>query len=131
MAINLPFVFGGLILVLVLTSRTALINVALNNRHLVYLGTISYGIYMIHAAVWWITYMGFRFAFSIPSTLDDQGQATLLFDNTLIATAVSFIGMVIIIFLSHLSYQHLETRFTRPSKKKQTESKLQPSAAET
>lgn len=131
MAINLPIVFGLLILVLVLTSRTALVNVVLNNRYLVYFGTISYGIYMIHAAVWWVMYMGFRFAFSIPSTRDDQGQAMLLFDNVLIATAVSFIGMVIIIFLAHLSYRHLETRFTRPSKKKQSETKLQPSVAET
>ena len=35
----------------------------LNNKYLVYLGTISYGIYMIHGFIWWAMRQSLKYIF--------------------------------------------------------------------
>ena len=104
-----PFVvlsFSLLIMSLV-QSQDSLMKKILEKPFLVYLGTISYGVYMIHYLIWWIITQFFRFVIKIP-TISAEGNTTIIFENTFIGTSVTIIGLVIIITLSHLSYKFFE-----------------------
>lgn len=111
--ILIPFVFALTILSLVLTSEQALINRALDQTILVYLGTVSYGIYMIHAFIWWIWVQSLKFIFAFPTETLPNGEVIVVVDNIYLADAISLLGVSVIIMLSHLSYQYFESRFTR------------------
>ena len=107
----MPFVFALTILLLVLTEDKAFIVRLLNNKHLVYLGTISYGIYLIHALVWWFSSMFLRFVFQVPVSVDLGGKATAVIKNILLSDLISLVGVVIVVFLAHISHKYLEKRF--------------------
>lgn len=105
-----PFVFGFTILNLVLTTESTSINRLLSNGVLVYLGTVSYGIYMIHIAVWWIGKQFATLVLKLPTVADSYGRERLEIENVFLADLVSLLGIVVIISLAHLSYQRFEKR---------------------
>ncbi|QFS84820.1 acyltransferase [Roseivivax sp. THAF197b] len=109
----LPLIFGASILTLVLTDKSTLINKLLENRILVYLGTISYGIYMIHAAIWWFAIQFLRVIFKFPTKEDSAGNVNIEIENYLLADLITVFGIIIIILFSHISYQKIEKRFYR------------------
>lgn len=102
--------FGGTVLCLVLTKNSSKINLFLSQKYLVYLGTISYGIYMIHAAVWWVINQFFRFVVKVDTKINQMGDVVIVFENVMHSSFVSFAGLIIIIFLSHLSYKFVESK---------------------
>jgi peptidoglycan/LPS O-acetylase OafA/YrhL len=106
----IPLSFGMIILSLALTKKNTFINQTLSKNWLVYLGTISYGIYMIHAAFWWWLQQSLKFIFKLPTSIDQEGRVTLNFDNIVISNFISLAGIIIIIFLAHLSYQFVEKK---------------------
>ena len=95
--IFLPFLFGSLILVLGLSGENLLIKL-LSAPPLVYLGTISYGIYMIHAGVWWIFRQVIRFAFNLDDslTLDPIMSTVLVLGEVLLTIVLAAISYKII-----------------------------------
>lgn len=95
----LPFLFALTILVGSLTDPAeARFAALLNHRHLVYTGTISYGIYMIHPFVWWVL----------------QGSAgQVVQQSDLIATGFVIFGLALVLGVSHLSYKHIEAPAAR------------------
>jgi peptidoglycan/LPS O-acetylase OafA/YrhL len=107
----IPMLFAITILSLSLTERGTTINRMLSMRWLVYLGTISYGIYMIHAFVWLIINVTMRRLFNIAIFPTEGSYATI--DNIIIADLLSVLGMGIVIILAHLSYKYIETRFNK------------------
>ncbi len=109
----MPFIFSLIILSLVLTNECALVNKVLNNRFLVYLGTISYGIYMIHAFVWWIWIQLLKYVFYMPIVMNSEGKQIILIDNAYLADMISFAGVAVIILLAHLSYRYFERVFAK------------------
>jgi peptidoglycan/LPS O-acetylase OafA/YrhL len=109
----IPLFFGMTILVLVLTKQDQKIHRALSNDWTVYLGTISYGIYMIHTLIWWILTQTLRLVLKVPTQVNPDGTVTILIDNVFFADLLSVIGVVIVIFLAHFSYKYVETRFDR------------------
>jgi len=107
----IPILFGITILILVLTKKDQKIHKVLSKEWAVYLGTISYGIYMIHSLIWWIIGNVLRFVFNIPSEIDAEGTTSLAINNMFIADVIMVFGLGIIIVLAHLSYKYVETRF--------------------
>lgn len=109
----LPFIFSLIILSLVLTNDCALINKALNNYVLVYFGTISYGIYMIHALIWFIWLQFIKFFFYVTPVMNSEGKQIILIDNVYLADMITIVGVAVIIFLAHISYIYFERVFTK------------------
>jgi peptidoglycan/LPS O-acetylase OafA/YrhL len=106
-----PILFSVTVLAIASTQNSTLIAGILHNPNLVYLGTISYGIYMIHFAVWRVFTILLRFAFGFPTKTDLEGNVTIVYSNVYIADLVSVFGVGLIILLAHLSYAHVEQRF--------------------
>ena len=88
-------------------------NKVLNNNFLVYLGTISYGIYMIHAFVWWIWIQLLKYVFYMPIVMNSEGKQIIIIDNAYLADMISFTGVAVIILLAHLSYRYFERVFAK------------------
>lgn len=106
----LPVVFAATIFTLSSTNRSSNLYRALETPVLVHLGTISYGIYMIHATVEWIATRTLRFIFDFPVKPKDNGEV-LRIENVWVGDAliISCIGIVII--LSHFSHHYFEKPF--------------------
>lgn len=109
----IPLLFGTTILVVVLTNLNQGVNRVLSNKALVYLGTISYGIYMIHAAVWWVFSQVLRFVFKFKSTSSGAAAGDIHVPNIFLADLISIFGLLIVLGLAHLSYKYIETRFNK------------------
>ena len=105
-----PFLFGLTILFLVLTKKNTAIHYYLSKNYLVYLGTISYGIYMIHQFVWWTIKQFLRFFFKFPVE-NLNGITSVVYDNFLISNLISFLGISLVIIFAHFSYILVEKRF--------------------
>jgi len=112
-SVMMPLLFGATVLVLVLTDTNTRLVRMLNNRALVYLGTISYGIYMIHAAVWWVFVQLSKFLFDAQTLPLPGGNAKIILDDPIVASVMTIVGVIIILLLSHLSYVFVEMRFNK------------------
>lgn len=110
----IPILFGLTILCISLTNQDTIINKILSINWLVYLGTISYGIYMIHAYIWLIINIAMRRLFNIAifqNDVTDGGYVRI--DNIIIIDLIAVCSMGVLIFLAHLSYKYIETRFNK------------------
>lgn len=107
----MPVIFAIALLATVSTKHSTLLIQALSNPKLVYLGTISYGIYMIHFFIWWCIRQFLMLFLKVEDYVDENGMTFMVFDNQYFADFISLAGIALIIFLSHLSYQYFEKRF--------------------
>ena len=108
----IPIVFSVAILLTVWTSKETIIQRCLSTNIMVYMGTISYGIYMIHGMVWWIYYQSLRFVFKTPTHVID-GSTMPYIENTYLSDLIMITGLLMIILLAHLSYRLVEMRFNQ------------------
>jgi len=106
-----PVLFGITILSIVLTSKSTLVYNLLSFKWLVYLGTISYGIYMIHDALWWIFKQVLKFIFKYPVEVGPHGIRVILINDPILSNLISFIGILLVILFAHFSYHLIEKRF--------------------
>ena len=83
----------------------------LSNKFFVYLGSISYGIYMIHFAIIWFFRQISRLLFNVSE--DDN---ILIFDTNLSLFLTIFL-LSLVIFLSHISLHYFESKFRIKSKR--------------
>ncbi len=111
----LPALFAAVILSLNACPSSSAILRFLSQRWLVYLGTISYGIYMIHAAVWWVFTQVLRFVFKYPMATDAETGKYTGVTNEWAATGFLLLGLVVILLLAHLSYRYFEQPIMRRS----------------
>ena len=101
-----PILFGLTILFVSKLDQESILYKLLSNKVTVYLGSISYGIYMIHFAFVWFFRQFSRYILNIP----DNEMGFLTFDNYLGELfTLSFI--IFIIFISHLSLHYFENKF--------------------
>lgn len=101
-------VFIFLLLALFLTPEDGHVKRALSNRYLVHLGTISFGIYLIHSAVWWIFAQTARIAVKLyPGLAPDAAKVDVL-EIPWIANTILLVGIPLIIALAHWSYVKFE-----------------------
>ena len=115
--IFVPIFFSIFILSLLISNDKNFIKILLNNKFLVYLGTISYGIYMTHTAVWWIINQSLRFLFNYQIFVNQEGATKVVFENTFLASFVMLIGLTIIVLVSHLSFKLVEMPINRKKDK--------------
>lgn len=104
-----PILFALLLFTLNRAETDTPVMRVMNSRALVYLGAISYGVYMIHALVWRVFGIGAKILFGVPSAEAADGRLTLDFgDNALLLAAIHLFGLLAIIGLAHLSYRFIE-----------------------
>ena len=115
MDIVYPFLFAGGLLALSLSGVTYA-KMALENRVLVFLGTISYGIYMIHTAVWWFLSNFIRVVFK-PTMINVEDQVFQQDLGLFGGLFVHALGIAITIGAATLSYRYLETPVSRLRKR--------------
>ncbi len=104
----IPVIFMFTILTLVMSSTSSIAIRSLGNKYLVYLGTISYGVYMIHGAVWWCFTQICRFILKFPVIVDTEGSTKIVFESTITADFIMISGIGLIIYLAHVSYRFIE-----------------------
>lgn len=98
---------SSLLIFFAATSKKSQINNLLLSPILVWLGKISYSVYMCHWYVLWIMSIALKRIFEKPETVGYSGYSTLILDSF-----ESIIAAIIAIFLTltlaHLTYKHLE-----------------------
>lgn len=108
-----PLVFCMVVLAFAGLHPSTLVYRLSTVRPLVYLGTISYGIYMIHAAVWWgINQVG-KFALGMSPQMTVLGDSYVDFQPIAMADVATLIGLVIVFILAHISYHMFERPMMR------------------
>ena len=106
-----PFLFSLVILGLTITTKNIPVIRLLSANWLVFLGKISYGIYMIHLFIWTLIRLVFNKIFGFEYTVLDDGQTILIFDNIYFADIVLMVGVTIIIGMAYISYYWIELKF--------------------
>ena len=79
-------------------------------RPLVWLGTISYSVYMTHSGVWWATEQFYRFVLELPTLTTDTGQVWLLYPP---GTQLFYQGiqLALTLLVSQITYSLIEVPF--------------------
>ena len=106
----LPLVFGSLIFFSCEINRESFIGKLICNRFFVYLGTISYSIYMSHLFVFWIIKNSMVHIFNFKTFIDDDNFSKLdlsIFESNLLVLFCYFITVV----FSRYSYKLIEKKF--------------------
>ena len=102
-----PIFFSFLIFIF-LNSGKSLLKYYLNNQFLIYLGTISYGIYMIHGFVWWCINRVLVNIFNNPYECSEIIKACEIETSSFVGNLSLIFGLIVIYFLSVLSYKYVE-----------------------
>lgn len=103
----LPLVFAACIAALVLEDNGSVVKRWLSGRRVVYLGTISYGVYMLHLGVWEAINILLVKGLRYPLTPDGSKIDLPVLEQALLAAA----GLVVIVLGAHVSYRRIEQRW--------------------
>lgn len=109
-ALAIPALFALTIVAISRLDSSAWLCGLLNRRALIFLGTISYSVYLVHAALWWIITQVLRFGLKIPATTDAEG-ITRIELGPLQSTALVLVGLALLVGLSRLTFVFVEDRF--------------------
>lgn len=101
-----PILFSFTIFLVTNLNSNLFLYKILSNKFTVYLGSISYGIYMIHFGLVWFFRQFSRFVLNI----EENTNHFLLFDKY-IGEIFTILFLIILIFISHLSLKYFEIRF--------------------
>ena len=108
--IILPIVFSLLIFFSCDLDNKTYLGTILCNKFFVYLGKISYSIYMSHLFIFWLTNNSARFIFKFDTFVDSDG--TIKLDLSLIEANIMVLFCYFLTILSSsILYKHIEKRF--------------------
>jgi len=107
-----PFIFGLMIFAILKVDPSSASYRFLSHKRLVYLGTISYSIYMVHAAVWYAFNQFSRFVLKVPTQATEEGGVITSLP-ILEGTFATILGLALILFFSHITYRYIENPFRR------------------
>ncbi|MGR3480442.1 acyltransferase family protein [Salipiger marinus] len=110
-------VYFMLLLALFASPEDTVVKRVLSHPFLVRLGTVSFGIYLIHSAVWWVLAQAARVVVKLVPGLVQPGQDAL--ESALVSNVLLLIGLPLIYLLAELSYRWFEKpiydlRFRQP-----------------
>ena len=100
-----PLIFSFTIYFISNLNHETLFYKMLANKFTVYLGSISYGVYMIHFALVWFFRQFSRFYLNIPS------NGEYLVFNNYYGEILTILFLMFVIGISHLSLKYFESRF--------------------
>lgn len=83
----------------------------LSSNFLMFLGKISYGIYMFHVLVWWSISQLFRFILKYETKFVPSKEIRILDLSIIESNIVLILGIIITIIISSLSYYFFENKF--------------------
>jgi len=110
----IPLFFGLLLIFSANLKNENILGKIICNKFFVYLGSISYSIYMCHLFVFWSLTQFLRFVIKLETIVDDNGitklDLSILEANIMVVTSYT-----LTIILSHLLYNYFEKRFYKPS----------------
>ena len=110
----IPLFFGLLLIFSANLKNENILGKIICNKLFVYLGSISYSIYMCHLFVFWCLTQFLRFIIKLETIVDDNG-VTKLDLSVSEANIMVVISYTLTIILSHVLYNYFEKRFYRPS----------------
>lgn len=102
-----PILFALLIFSLINSNSSSLKNF-LNNEFLVYLGTISYGIYMTHVFVWWLINRVLIQLLNFSDSSCSEALKDCFETGPLVGNISVVVGLFITYHLSVISYKFIE-----------------------
>jgi len=105
-----PLLFGFLFYLTGQIKDNTLIYKIIFNRFLIFLGKISYSIYMSHLLIFWIITQFLRFVIKLPTRMDEFGNTRLSLTN-LEANIVTILCYIIVIIFSYFTYKYVELKF--------------------
>lgn len=104
--IFIPVIFGVTIVLIVKAEVSTMIHKILSNGFTVWLGKISYSIYMVHGIVWAVLFAVMRFVFGSSSVVVD-GVRYLNF-SPMMSMLLTCISIAILLATAHLTYRFIE-----------------------
>ena len=110
----IPLFFGLLLIFSANLKNENILGKIICNKFFVYLGSISYSIYMCHLFVFWSLTQFLRFVIKLDTIVDDNG-ITKLDLSILEANSMVVMSYTLTIILSHILYNYFEKRFYKPS----------------
>ena len=107
---SLPIIFGILIFFSCEVDTGSYLGKIICNKFFVYLGSISYSIYMSHLFVFWIINNSMKYVFKFNTFIDDDNFSKLDLNSWESSFLVLFCYIITIIF-SNFSYKYIEKKF--------------------
>ena len=110
----IPLFFGLLLIFSANLKNENILGKIICNKFFVYLGSISYSIYMCHLFIFWSLTQFLRFVIKLETIVDDNGitKLDLSISEANIMVVMSY---TLTIILSHILYNYFEKRFYKPS----------------
>ena len=105
-----PLLFGFLFYLTAQMNDNTLIYKIFFNRFLIFLGKISYSIYMSHLLIFWIITQFLRFVIKLPTHVNEFGNTKLSLTNHE-ANVVTILCYIIVIIFSYFTYKYVELKF--------------------
>ncbi|MCL8000042.1 acyltransferase [Brucella sp. 21LCYQ03] len=105
-----PLLFAGTIVATAHLRQQERLRRALEWKVFVWLGTVSYSVYLTHAIVGWIVTQILRFVLKIPTTIHADGTTILILENGL-GTIITVFAVALVLAFSALTYRFVETPF--------------------
>ena len=110
-----PFLFGCLILFSSEINKKTLYGRFICNGFFVYLGKISYSIYLSHLLIFWVVTQILRFLFDVETYIEEGTGYLLLSLDVLTSTLIALICYILTIIFSSITYKFIEVKFYRKS----------------
>lgn len=106
------FIFGFSLFFLSKTDENSVSYKMITLRPLVWLGSISYSVYLLHSIVW--VFIGNVLRYLMPeSFVVDNGLRFLKIDSDYISIGVTIFSLFFVLVVSVLAHVHIEERFRR------------------
>jgi len=109
--IMLPIIFGITIFFSCETHQESILGKFLLNKFFLFLGKISYSIYMSHLFVFWIITQFYRFILKFETQLEAETGFTKIILSTFQANLVVIFSYAITIIFSHFLHKFLENNY--------------------
>ena len=109
--IYIPIIFGLLVLFSLDLDRSTFIGKILLNKFLIYLGKISYSIYLSHLFIFWLVTQIFRFIFKFKTSIENKTGYVKLDLDIYSASMIALLCYVLTILFSHFTYKFIEIKF--------------------
>ena len=109
--ILLPIIFGATIIFSCQANQNSILGKILLNKILLFLGKISYSIYMSHLFVFWGLTQFFRFILKFETETENETGFTKIVLSTFEANVMVIISYLLTIFFSYFLYKFLENNY--------------------